>query len=72
MNRTSSAHEQLSIEWKEFQSAWKDLQTGWKDDVAVQFQTQFMTQFENEIPGLLSRLESLRNELKRAEREIHS
>lgn len=70
MHRTTAAHEQLTVSWREFQTTWRDSQSSWKDEVAVQFQKRFMAEFEAEIPEFLVSLEELRDELKRARREL--
>lgn len=70
--QSNAAHDQLSVEWKEFQSAWQDAQAHWKDDVAVQFQKRFISEFEHEVPLFLSNLDTLCEEMKRAERVLRS
>ncbi len=71
MNKSGNIHEELTVEWNQLQSAWQDSRAVWKDDVALQFDKRFMSPLETEIPDFLSTLETLRDELQNAWREIH-
>jgi len=71
MNNTSGAHESLTIEWNQFQKSWQDSRATWKDEIASQFEKQFVVPLEADIPQFLRALESLNDELKAAQRELH-
>ena len=71
MNQSGNIHEELTVEWSQLQSAWQDSRSIWKDNVASQFDKRFMSPLEAEIPDFLSTLETLRDELQNASRELH-
>jgi hypothetical protein len=71
MNYAEDAFELVHVEWSELQTVWQDSRAAWKDNVASQFQKQFMSPFETEIPVFFKRLESLSEELRRASADLH-
>lgn len=70
MNRVADAHERVDIEWTQLQSTLRDLRTVWSDSVADEFEKRFIAPLEADIPQFLRALESLRDELRAAEREL--
>jgi hypothetical protein len=70
MNVAQNAHEILTIEWNQFQKCWQDSRAAWKDEIASQFEKRFMVPMESGIPPFLRALESLKDELKAAQREL--
>jgi hypothetical protein len=71
MSQCGNVQEELTVEWNQLQATWQDSQSVWKDAVASQFEKRFMSPFEAEIPAYLSTLETLRDELQTAWRELH-
>ena len=71
MSRAADIKNELMAEWLQLQAVWKDSQVAWNDPVAVQFSKRFMSPWENEMPVLLSALETLNQEIEAARRELH-
>lgn len=70
MNKTENAHAELLVEWNQFQSTWHDSRAAWKDAVASQFEQRFISPLETDIPKFLAALETLKDELHAAQRDL--
>jgi hypothetical protein len=70
MSRISEAHEELVFEWETLCSAWSDSKAAWQDSLSSQFEKRFVAPLESDFPQFLHALESLKDELKTAQRDL--
>ncbi len=70
MNQSNDAYDRIALEWRQFSSIWHEVRAVWKDDVASQFERRFVSALESDIPKFLAALETLKDELKVAQREL--
>lgn len=59
MSQIADAEQELSLLWRNLQNDWTELRGEWRDKVAENFEREWWTELEHEIPQLIESVSQL-------------